>query len=123
VCPDKRRLVYVVDDDEPVRESLVVLLEAEGIAAQCYESGKTFLADADLSCASLFIFDIHMPVMSGLDLLATLRAKGSTTPAIILTGRSDPSLDAAAKRLGAVLLSKPAEDETLLRLVRAATGP
>jgi len=123
VCPDSRRLVYVVDDDEAVRESLVARLEADGIAALCYESAKALLTDADLSRAAIFIFDVHMPAMSGLDLLAALRAQGRATPAIILTGRADPSLDAAAKRLGAVLLSKPAEDATLLRLVRAATRP
>lgn len=117
------RLVYVVDDDEAVRESLVVLLEAEGIAAQGYESGRAFLAEADLAQSLLFIFDIHMPGMSGLDLLASLRAKGVTTPVIVLTGRSDPSLDLMAKRLGAVMLSKPPEDQTLLRFVRGAIGP
>jgi two-component system response regulator FixJ len=123
VCSDVRRLVYVVDDDEAVRESLVVLLEAEGIAAQGFESGKAFLVDANLARGVLFIFDVHMPGMSGLDLLATLRAQGVTTPAMVLTGRSDSSLDAAAKRLGAVMLSKPPEDQTLLRFVRGAIGP
>jgi two-component system, LuxR family, response regulator FixJ len=123
VCPEIRRLVYVVDDDEAVRDSLVLLLEAAGTAAQCYDSGKALLADADLTSALLFIFDIHMPGMSGLDLLAELRARGLSTPVLLLTGRSDPVLDAAARRLNAVMLSKPPEDETLLRFVRAATGP
>ena len=123
MCSDVRRLVYVVDDDEAVRESLVVLLEAEGIAAQSFDSGKSFLAGADLARAMFLIFDIHMPGMSGIDLLATLRAQGVTTQAMVLTGRSDALLDTAAKRLGAVMLSKPPEDQTLLGFVRGAIGP
>lgn len=123
MCPETRRLVYVVDDDEAVRESLVILLEAEGIAAESFDSGKSFLANADLARAGFLIFDIHMPAMSGLDLLTRLRSQGVSTPAMVLTGRSDATLDAAAKRLGAVMLSKPPEDQTLLRFVRGAIGP
>ena len=115
------RIVYVVDDDEPVRESTCALLEAEGISAKPYATAKAFLTDFDARNAGCLILDVHMPEMSGLELLSLLRARGVMTPTLILTGRRDLVINQMAKRAGAlVMLDKPPRDDELLRLVKTA---
>ncbi len=114
------RLVYVVDDDEAVRESTLVLLESEGIAALGFASAQQFLRDFERTRAGCLVLDVHMPQMSGIELLAALRADGVATPALVLTGRSDPALEELARRHGASMLSKPPPGDELLVLVRAA---
>ncbi len=115
-----RGLVYVVDDDEAVRESMLIFLEAEGIAARTFACARDFHARADLSRAGCLILDVHMPETSGIELLGELRRQGVATPAIIMSGRSDPAMTAAAHRLGAAMLAKPPDDEVLLDLIATA---
>jgi two-component system response regulator FixJ len=122
VPPPTESLVYLVDDDEAVRESTLILLETEDIVARGYATPGDFLADFDAVHAGCLIFDVHMPEMSGLELLAMLRARGVTTPAIVLTGRGDAALGETARRFGASMLSKPADDNDLLGQIRAAIG-
>lgn len=115
------RLVYVVDDDEPVRESTCALLLAEQINAKPYATAKAFLSEFDARRAGCLIFDVHMPEMNGLELLNLLRARGVTTPTIILTGRRDQIIDEAANRAGVLaMLDKPPRDDELLTLIRTA---
>src|ERR1700761_7958074 len=99
---------------------MLVLLEAEQIAAQAHASPRAFLAGTDLDRIGCLILDIHMPEMSGLELLAILRQRGVTSTAIMLTGRGEPALDETARRLGATVLPKPPDDVLLLDLVRTA---
>jgi len=120
VPPQSDCLVYIVDDDEAVRESTVILLETEDIAARSYATPTDFLADFDAGLAGCLIFDVHMPEMNGLELLSILRARGVTTPAIVLTGRGDPLLSETARRFDASMISKPADDEDLLEQIRTA---
>jgi FixJ family two-component response regulator len=122
VSPIPDRLVYVVDDDEAVRESMIILLETENVPAQGYPSARALLEEADLSCAGFLILDMHMPGLSGIELLTELRRRGVETPAIILTGRGDGSVAQAARQLGATMLAKPPDDDELLPLVFAALG-
>jgi len=115
------RIVYVVDDDEPVRESTCALLEAEGISAKPYATAKAFLSEFDTRKAGCIILDVHMKEMSGLELLSLLRARGVTTPALIFTGRRDLIIDELAKRAGALaMLDKPLHDDELVKLVKTA---
>jgi two-component system response regulator FixJ len=114
------RYVYIVDDDEAVRDSLRLLLESNDIETRDYRSADEFLqADAkDLAC---LLLDLHMPGTSGLELLRLLRARGMALPVIVVSGRRDGTLDADVRAAGATaLLSKPFDDQALLDLVKQA---
>jgi two-component system, LuxR family, response regulator FixJ len=102
---------FVVDDEEIVRNSLSRLLRAIGITSSSFASGEAFLEqyrgapDDERGC---LIVDIRMPGMSGLDLLEVLQRRGSTLPAIVITGHTDEGSLLRFERLEAVgLLEKP----------------
>lgn len=101
-------IVYVIDDDDFVRDSLRALLEVRGYDVRDFESGDRFFSEvADLSRGCLIV-DIHMPGMTGLDLVGALRSRGENVPAILITGRRDSHIDARAAEFGdVVLLDKP----------------
>ncbi|MEJ1969171.1 MAG: response regulator [Rhizomicrobium sp.] len=117
---ESERIVYVVDDDEAVRDSTLALLESEDIVGRAYALARDFLAEFDAARAGCLIFDVHMPEMSGIELLMLLRARGVATPAIILTGRGDAALDVAARQGNAAMLPKPPDDDKFMELVKAA---
>jgi two-component system, LuxR family, response regulator FixJ len=113
-------LIYIVDDDDAVRDSLRLLLESNGIATRDYRSADDFLqaGAADMAC---LLLDLHIPGMSGLELLRLLRARGMTLPVIIISGRRDGALEADVRAAGATaILSKPFDDQALLELVQEA---
>ena len=112
--------VYIVDDDEAVRDSMRLLLESSGFLARDFASADLFLhADsADMGC---LLLDLHMPGISGLELLRLIRARGISQPVIVISGRRDPVLDAEVWAAGAsALLSKPFDDQQLLDLIQRA---
>jgi two-component system response regulator FixJ len=114
------RLVYIVDDDEAVRDSMRFLLETSGIAARDYPSADDFLK-IDASDMACLLLDLHMPGTSGVELLRLLRARGVTLPVIVISGRRDSALDAEVRAAGATaILSKPFDDQILLDLVQQA---
>lgn len=120
---DTPRIVCVVDDDAPVRDSIQVLLESYGFAVRTFAAPKAFLAEFEPARTSCLLFDIHMPEMSGVELLEFVRARGVATPAIILTGRTDPTLEETARRAGAIaVLGKPVDDEKLVGLISQVSG-
>lgn len=86
------RKVYVVDDDDAVRDSMRVLLESSGLDVRVYSSAQEFLAHVCKSPKGCLLLDLHMPGMSGVELLEALRMQGSRLPVVIITGRSDPML-------------------------------
>ena len=100
--------VYLVDDDCAVRDSLSVMLESYGIAVRPYASAKAFLADGNKARRGCLVLDLHMPAMSGLELLEILREQGSQLPVIVFTGRDDGDLREMVKRGGALaVFAKP----------------
>lgn len=114
--------VYIVDDDEAVRDSMRLLLESSGFVARDFASADLFLKtdSADMGC---LLLDLHMPGISGVELLRTIRSRGVTRPVIVISGRRDPMQDAEAWAAGAsALLSKPFDDQQLLELVAQALG-
>jgi len=114
-------LVYVVDDNRAVRDSLVSLLTSNGITVRSFASAKDFLTRRAQGAKGCLVLDLYMPELSGLELLRLLRARGNTIPVIAISGRRDAVLDAALKRESVMaILSKPFNDEELLDLIDAA---
>ena len=112
--------VYIVDDDEAVRDSVRLLLESSGFVARGFASAGLFLQveRGDMGC---LLLDLHMPGISGIELLRLLRSRGMTRPVFVISGRRDPVQDAEALAAGAsALLSKPFDDQQLLDLVAQA---
>ena len=115
------RKIYIVDDDDAVRDSLRVLLESLGFEVRDYNSAVDFLARRCADAKACLLLDLHMPVMSGLDLLEHMQAKGLQLPTIVITGRGDPLLKERALRSGALeLIDKPVADDALLGAIGRA---
>ena len=111
--------VYVVDDDEAVRDSLRWLLEANGFRVQAFASAEDFLADPARDQTGCLVLDVRMPGMSGLELHDVLRARGSSLPLVFITGHGDVQMAVASMKKGAAdFLEKPFSDEQLCTLVR-----
>jgi two-component system, LuxR family, response regulator FixJ len=117
---DLTATVYVVDDDDAVRESLRFLLELEGISVRTYESATSFM-DAEKSTCGCVLTDFRMPAMDGLQLQASLSARGVQLPVVVMTGHGDVPMAVRAMKAGAVdFLEKPFEAAQLLDAVGRA---
>jgi len=120
--PDRRvRVIAIVDDDESVRLAIKFLLETADYLVRSYEQPARFLDDdwRDLDC---LVVDQHMPVFTGLEVLARLRGQGARLPVLLITGSTSADLERQVAELGAMLLVKPLVDEDLLALVERAIG-
>jgi two-component system response regulator FixJ len=121
LSPRDTALVHIVDDDDAVRDSLALLLDAAGIAVRTYDSATTFLALARGLGAGCVLTDVRMPDMDGLALQRRLTEVGVTLPVIVMTGHGDVPIAVAALKAGAAdFLEKPFDDERLIGAVRAA---
>jgi two-component system, LuxR family, response regulator FixJ len=111
-------VIAVVDDDDAVRESLAFLLTVTGHEVAAYGSAAEFLEHCDLCRVAGLIIDHHMPRLTGLELLARLRADGRTMPVLLVTGSPSPEIVARAGALGVErVLEKPVSDERLMEFV------
>ncbi|MEV7555202.1 response regulator [Amycolatopsis sp. NPDC089917] len=114
------RVVYIVDDDEAIRQSLVYLLESVGIQALVYPDGPTFLEEFDPDEPSVLIVDVRMPGLSGLQLQEKLVAREFPAPVIFCSAHGDIPMSVRALRQGAVdFLEKPYEPQRMLEVVQA----
>lgn len=114
-------VVYVVDDDRPVRDSLRMLIASAKLKVECFASGEEFLAGLDAQKNACAVLDIRMPDMSGLDLQEELNRRGIEMPIIFLTGHGDIQMAVTALKEGAHdFFEKPFRDQALLDSVRAA---
>lgn len=110
--------ICVVDDDEAVRDSLSVFLEACGYAVIGFASALALLAAGDLGNFLCLLVDMHMPGMNGLELVEVLRGRGIETPVVLITAAADPQLRAQASRFSKlVFLDKPVDGDRLLTVV------
>lgn len=115
------KTVFVVDDDDAVRDSLAMLISSVGLAVETFESAAEFLAVYVPSRPGCVVLDIRMPGLSGLDLQQRLKAMGATLPIIFISGHGDVPMAVRAMRRGAVdFLLKPFNDQELLDRIHHA---
>lgn len=115
------QIVYVVDDDEGIREGLSLLLETTGQLVQSYSNAKDFLDDYDNTMRGCLILDIRMPRMTGLDLQKKLNDCGASLPIIFITGHGDIPMAVEAMRQGALdFIRKPFREQDLLDRINQA---
>ncbi len=113
--------VYVVDDDEAVRDALALLLETAGFAVQGFASAKAFLAVCNAESQGCIILDVKMPEMDGPALHKELLRRGLRLPVIFLTAYGSITQSVQAIKTGAVdFLTKPVDGNLLLERVREA---
>ncbi len=114
----KKGTVYVVDDDEAVRDSLQWLLEGKDYRVRCYDSAETFLSRYDAREVACLIVDIRMGGMTGLELQDRLVEKKSPLPIVFITGHGDVPMAVDTMKKGAMdFIQKPFQEEALVNLV------
>ena len=115
-------MIFILDDDAGVRDSLRLLLECEGLETREFASCREFL-DVDGAEGDCLILDVHLPGMSGIELLETMRRRGDMLPVIVISGRIDAMTRNRARAAGALaVVEKPYQIEEVLDLVRRAMG-
>jgi FixJ family two-component response regulator len=118
---DSQQLVYVIDDDEAVRDSMGMLLESADLPYRCFASADSFLEEHDDSRRGCLVLDIRMPGMSGIDLQQKLSHIGSSLPIIFITGHGDVPMAVEAMRRGAFdFLRKPVDEVSFLERIANA---
>src|ERR1700683_5141256 len=114
-------IVFVVDDDISVRESLELLISNEGWLPETFESAQEFLSRQRVLAPSCLILDVTLPGLNGLDLQKRLAADRTEMPIIFITGFGDVPITVQAMKAGAVeFLTKPFSDDALLSAIRQA---
>ncbi|MBZ2167523.1 response regulator FixJ [Marinobacter sp. F4216] len=118
---DIQQTVYIVEDDEAVRDSLELLLKSDGKSVKPYENAMAFLKDYSDQMAGCIVLDIRMPGMDGMELQKKLNEKHSILPIIFVTGHGDVPMAVDAMKEGAVdFIQKPYREEALLEKIEAA---
>ncbi|MBP9929601.1 MAG: response regulator transcription factor, partial [Rhodoferax sp.] len=114
----KKGTVYVVDDDEAVRDSLQWLLEGKDYRVRCFDSAESFLSRYDAREVACLIVDIRMGGMTGLELQNRLIDNHSPLPVVFITGHGDVPMAVDTMKKGAMdFIQKPFKEDQLLRLV------
>jgi len=119
--PDQTPIVYVVDDDISVRESLEGLICEAGWKPSVFASAREFLLQPRTLCPSCLVLDVALPDLNGLDLQQRIAGEGAEIPIIFITGYGDVPMTVRAMKAGAIeFLTKPFSDEVLLEAIRSA---
>jgi FixJ family two-component response regulator len=114
-------IVFVVDDDVSVRESLESLIRCEGWQPETFASAQEFLACPRAPVPSCLVLDVSLPGLNGLDLQKRVAIERTDMPIIFITGYGDVPMTVQAMKAGAVeFLTKPFKDDVLLAAIRAA---
>ena len=113
--------VYVIDDDEAMRESLEFLLGSANFHVTLFESAQQFLDELSVIEFGCVLSDVRMPVIDGIELLKRLKVTRGDLPVVIMTGHGEVPLAVEAMKLGAIdFLEKPFEDDRLIGMIDAA---
>ena len=116
-----RGKVYVIDDDEAMRDSLNFLLDSAGYEVTLFDSAVKFLDALPSLGFGCVVSDVRMPGLDGIELLKRMKAGHSAFPIVIMTGHGDVPLAVEAMKLGAVdFLEKPFEDDRLIGMIEMA---
>ena len=114
-------IVFVVDDDISVRESLELLIRCQGWQPATFPSAQEFLACPRVRIPSCLVLDVSLPGLNGLELQKRVAVERTDMPIIFITGHGDVPMTVQAMKAGAVeFLTKPFNDDVLLRAIRAA---
>ncbi len=113
--------VFIIDDDDAVRDAMSMLLESDSISHRCFASATEFLDYYDGGQRGCLVLDIRMPTMSGLELQAKLNQSKSSLPIIFMTGHGDVPMAVEAMRRGAIdFMRKPVSETDLLERIHQA---
>ena len=119
--PDIKPLVFIVDDDVSVRESLELLIRHEGWQPETYSTADDFLKRLPALVPSCLILDVSLPGISGLELQSRISEDRLAMPIIFITGHGDIPMTVRAMKAGAIeFLTKPLTDEALVAAVKQA---
>ncbi|HVJ43907.1 MAG TPA: response regulator [Dongiaceae bacterium] len=111
-------IIVIVDDDDAARDSLKTLLEVQGFTVESFETCEDFLKSAALRRNGCLVLDVHLPGMSGLELMEELAHRRIVHRIILVTGRNDKSIKDRATALGAAaLLDKPIDFDALMAAI------
>jgi FixJ family two-component response regulator len=114
-------MVFVIDDDESIREALKSLIRSVGLSGETFASAQDFLQSSRPDVPSCLILDVRMPGLSGLDLQRDLAEANIHIPIIFITGHGDIPMSVRAMKAGAVeFLTKPFRDQDLLDAIQQA---
>ena len=114
-------MIYVADDDDAVRDSLRLLLEAAGYGVRAFSSGDALLAAHETNQAACLVVDVHMPGAGGLEVQRELAARGAGVPVIVISGSGTADQAARALAAGAAdYLDKPIARKALLASISRA---
>ena len=118
---NKPETVYIIDDEQDVRDGFQMLLKSVGLEVETYASAMDFLGQYQLDWPGCILVDIRMPGMSGIELQKKLNAMGALIPVIVISGHADVPTAVRVIQEGAVdLLEKPVSEQELLDKVQAA---
>ena len=115
-------IIAVIDDDPAVCNSLKFSLELEGFAVRAYRSGAEFLAASDFRDCKCFVIDQRMPAMSGMELIAELRRRNVSAPAILIISQPNRVLSARAAEAHVPIIEKPLLSNALVDKIREVCG-
>ena len=114
-------IVYVVDDEHAVRDSLKLLLESHGLLVREFDGAPAFLSGYEIGTGACLILDLHLPIISGLALMKIMKGRGMDLPVIVITGNGDDYVMSRALEEGAVdFLDKPVDEYALMNAISNA---
>lgn len=114
-----RPRIVVIEDDAALLDALAFALDTEGYEARAFLGEGDLLASADMGDADCFVIDYLLAPMDGLEVLAELRRRGATAPAILITTKPDRHCRRRARLMGAAIVEKPLMTDALSRKIRA----
>jgi len=122
--PTQKPVIAVLDDESELRKALRRLLTGRGFCVEEYESGSDFLAALDSQPPDCLLLDLHMPEVSGFDVLEAFQSRHIHTPVIVITAHDEPGTEARVRSLGAsAYLKKPVDRDALLSAISAVILP
>src|SRR5512147_2843252 len=117
---DEQSVVFVIDDDPSIRDTMEDLLQSVGLAVRVFESPQEFLATERPDAPACLVLDVRLPGQSGLDFQRQLAASRIDLPIVFISGHGDVPMVAQAMKAGAIeFLSKPFRDQSLLDAIQA----